>query len=315
MVNNSQPVQFSILMPTHNRGDVIAYAIESVLAQTVANFELFIVGDGCTDNTEAVVKDYIQKDPRVKWLPFSKGKGFGYGHRNGVLKRARGKYVAFAAHDDLWLSDHLATHLAYFSEHKDAVIAYTRPLWVHPDGTILPSSYNTDNPATKASFMTTHNEIPADCVVHTRQAMEKVGYWNAELSVAADWDLWKRIIRQSKSKTIGFISTPTTLHFRANWRTEKNSWSDHMKVLYESFARNGQTKQPLMIPSEGSEPQQRSAWQYLQKDAGVAELRRYCIALIDARVQETLDLEGEIARITESRLYQVTKAIKSLLSR
>ncbi len=294
-------------MPTHNRGDVIAYAIESVRAQTVASWELLVIGDGCTDNTEVVVKRYIQKDSRIKWFSFPKGAGFGYGHRNVVLKKAKGKYIAFAAHDDLWLSDHLHTHLDFFAQHRGHVIAYTRPLWVHPEGIILPSSYNTDNPVTFSSFMTTHNEIPADCVVHTRKALEQVGYWNAKLPVAADWDLWKRIIKQSKNKAIGFIPTPTTLHFRANWRTESNSWSDQMKGLYDSFARPGQTKPQFVIPSVRHESLQQAAWRSLQKEAWVDKLRRYSVALIDACVLESFIPEGAI-------IYLARK-VKKLLGR
>ena len=141
---------FSVLMPTHNRADVLGYAIQSVLWQSAPDFELLIVGDGCTDNTAEVVAQY--QDPRIRWFDLPKAPYFGYANRNIALREARGEYVAFAADDDLLLPDHLAL-LAGEAVRTQAEWLYSRPVWVTSDGVVVPSMVNLHNTDELHSFL------------------------------------------------------------------------------------------------------------------------------------------------------------------
>jgi glycosyltransferase involved in cell wall biosynthesis len=306
---------FSILMPTHNRADVIGYAIQSVLHQTFSNFELLIVGDGCTDNTEKVVSSFVKKDKRVNWFPFPKAPGFGYALRNPVLKKAKGKYIAFAAHDDLWFPDHLEKFVQFFGTHPKCEFAYSRPLWIHPDGTFLPSTFNLLIPEARKVFFESHNEIPADCVVHTASSMKKVGYWNVELPSAADWDLWKRILLSSPKQLIGFLPEPTSIHFRANWRAEDNSSTDTLKLLYEwlSHSKEFDTK----IEINNKHPLQQTVWGKLKKEIWMEELRSQVDTIIEvlayrAGVVELKNkqLEKKLAWLHRNPIYKTFQILK-----
>jgi hypothetical protein len=212
--------RFSVLLPTHNRADVLGYAIESVLRQTEQDFELLVVGDGCTDSTADVVNAYA--DPRIRWFDLPKAPNFGYANRNIALKRARGDLIAFMAHDDIVFDDHLAL-LAATIEETGAEWAYSRPLWVGIDGEVIVYSMNLENSSELDVFLTRRNTIPATCVLHRRLCFDKYGYWPEDAPKLGDWELWKRIIEGGGRSNFAHCSEPTCLHFVADWRRE--SWT------------------------------------------------------------------------------------------
>ncbi|MEO5581648.1 MAG: glycosyltransferase family A protein [Saprospiraceae bacterium] len=212
MINN--PL-VSILLPTHNRADVLPFAIHSVLAQTIQNFELLIVGDGCTDDTAQVVLSFV--DPRIHWFNLPKAPNFGYANRNIALKKAHGEFIAFMAHDDLWFSDHLEQLLPNF-DNKKIDIVYSRPLWVIPLGMIVPGLFNLNHVPTRKLFLDQNvNKIPASCVMHRQDCFSKYGYWNDQLAEAGDIDMWTRIIKGGEENNFTYLGTPTCLHFKAVW--------------------------------------------------------------------------------------------------
>jgi hypothetical protein len=225
--------RFTVLLPTHNRADVVGLAIESVLAQTEPDFELFVVGDGCTDATSRVVGSF--GDPRIRWFDLPKAPGFGYANRNIALRQATGELVAFMAHDDLMLADHLALMARPF-ESPAVDWAYSRPLWVTDDGYIIPFAVDLRVPGELESFLTQVNSIPASCVVYRRAIHDRAGYWSDELRDAADWDLWKRMLAPGAGSKLAYVRQPTILHFRADWRSVAK-WGPPPLAAWEDAAR------------------------------------------------------------------------------
>jgi len=114
----------SVYIPTYNRGKILMErAVPSVLAQTYKNFELIIVGDHCTDDTEKLVLEI--KDPRIRFYNIPK-RGYRYpptaeNHwfagpvvaANKALKLAQGKWIARVDDDDTWTPDHLELLLRF----------------------------------------------------------------------------------------------------------------------------------------------------------------------------------------------------------
>jgi glycosyltransferase involved in cell wall biosynthesis len=204
---------FSVLLPTHNRADVLEAAIRSVLAQTLEDFELFVVGDGCTDHSKDVVAG--MQDGRIRRFDLPKAPHFGYANRNRALREARGTYVAYMADDDLWFPDHLEL-LAGALENSDFELAYTLPLWIAPDGGLAPLDFDLNDPDTRDTFLgMQRNAIPCNCVAHRRDCLDRYGYWNEDLPACGDWDLWARIIRGGGRRNVGVVRVPSGLHFRA----------------------------------------------------------------------------------------------------
>src|SRR5205085_4915460 len=94
----------TVLVPTHNHGYLIDFALRSVLNQTLQDFELLVVGDGMSDEGRERVRGFMAKDPRVRLFDFPKGPRRGEMHRHRVLtEAARGQIVCYLSDDDMFM--------------------------------------------------------------------------------------------------------------------------------------------------------------------------------------------------------------------
>jgi hypothetical protein len=100
----------SVIIAAYNRATVLGYAIRSVLQQDFADWELLVIGDGCTDDSEAVVRSF--GDPRIVWENLPVNSGGQSAPNNRGVEMARGRYVFFLAQDDLFFADHLSHSIA-----------------------------------------------------------------------------------------------------------------------------------------------------------------------------------------------------------
>ena len=117
---SDQPL-VSVIIPTYNYSTVLKCAIESVLLQTMQDFEIIVVGDGCTDDSEEVVKSF--GDDRIIWDNLPENTGNQGLPNNRGLELASGKYVAYLGHDDLYLPNHLARLTETLEKHDKLVTA------------------------------------------------------------------------------------------------------------------------------------------------------------------------------------------------
>lgn len=251
--------RFTVLLPTHNRADVLGCAIASVLAQTEPDFELLIVADGCTDSTRDVVAAF--KDPRIRFFDFPKAPGIGYANRNIALREARGHYVAYAAHDDLLLPDHLQLMGAALDE-KGGDFAYSRPLWVSTDGIIAPYGTNLALADELARFLECKDTMPSSCVVITRSALQAAGYWPEDMLRAGDAVLWQRVLLCTDCKTV-WVRTPTCLHFTAIWKTTRHSGSEPLRWMLR-IADSAAWWPAILRHPPREEPVQRIVWRAIE---------------------------------------------------
>jgi len=284
------------------------------LAQTEPSFELLIVGDGCDNRTKRIIKRY-QRDNRIKWFDFVKGPGFGYNHRNRVFKQARGKYIAFAPHDDILLPDHLQILGAHLDKNRLVDIVYSRPLWVDRKGQIMPSTFNLNSRKMMRHFMNEGNAVPAACFVHRRSCFDRLGYWNDKLPQAADWDMYKRILAAGSEKNFIFESRPTTLHFLASWRSRRTH-DEWPHVLATSFAKKQSfIPDSLKIPVTEDEPEQITFWRLIKRDPAkwADNVRQAVGALIDGTQYYTtldmLQLQNELDILNQQKT-ELEKQIK-----
>ena len=112
----------SIIMPSYNTAKFISETIDSVLTQTYTNWELIIVDDCSTDNTDEVVKSFLSDD-RIKYIKNEKNSGAAFS-RNRALREAKGKWIAFLDSDDLWLPEKLEKQISFMKK-NDYHFSYT----------------------------------------------------------------------------------------------------------------------------------------------------------------------------------------------
>lgn len=164
------PPLVSVITSTYNRSNVLAYAIRTVLWQTLQDWELIVVGDACTDDTAKVVASF--RDPRIRFINLEKNVGEQSGPNNAGGALVRGRYVAYLNHDDLWMPHHLETALDNLEqERSDLVFALTCIVcragpnvlgWATPTGSYEP-------------FIS----VPASAWVFRRELISEIGPWRS----------------------------------------------------------------------------------------------------------------------------------------
>jgi len=201
--------QVSVLLPTYNWSSVLRYAIASVLRQTFTNFELLVIGDGCTDDSEHVVAEL--GDPRVRWIGLPENSGHQSVPNNAGLREARGEIIAYHGHDDLWLPHHLAV-MADALESNRADLAHSLCLMVPPESDL-------------GWLLVPQRELgayaPPLCVVHRKTLTERIGGWRhyRELGTTPpDVELWRRAA--ASGAAIAFVPRLTGIKFPASVRRD-----------------------------------------------------------------------------------------------
>src|SRR2546430_250738 len=113
----------SVLMPTFNQAQFICRALESLIKQTMTQWELVIVDDGSSDNTRQLVEAYLA-DSRIHYHRLASNEGLGAA-LNHALTWATAPLIAYLPSDDIYYHDHLASLIDLLDTHTEAMLAYS----------------------------------------------------------------------------------------------------------------------------------------------------------------------------------------------
>ncbi|MBK7430445.1 MAG: glycosyltransferase family 2 protein [Bacteroidetes bacterium] len=122
MAENMKVPVVSVIMPVYNTGKYLAAAIASVLGQTFSDFELIILNDGSTDDSETVVKNFT--DPRIIYLKNERNLGL-IATLNTALSQCKGEFIARMDGDDICHSERLAAQLRFLNAHPEISVCGT----------------------------------------------------------------------------------------------------------------------------------------------------------------------------------------------
>lgn len=190
--------QFSILIPTYNQADYLSEALDSLLAQSVQDWEAVIVNDGSTDHTAEILKQYISLDPRIRAV--TQKNGGTAAALNTALSHARGTWICWLSSDDLFTPDKLAIHQHWFTLCPDSKFFFTYfQLKVEATGQTF-NQHGLWGPLPQRCYQTlgllVRNFISGISVCIHREVFDRLGGFSQELRYGQDYDRWLWISSQ-----------------------------------------------------------------------------------------------------------------------
>lgn len=182
----------SVIIPTYNKAHLLGRAVQSVLNQTYQDFEVIVVDDCSSDNTERVVIGF--DDDRIRYIRHEENKGAAAARNTGI-KAAEGEYIAFLDSDDEWLSEKLEKQVRAFADGStDLGVVYTGVRFIAGNKIkYAPSSNIKKKEGYIHAVLLETNFIPLPAAIVKKECLEKVGMFDESLPRLQEWDLWIRI--------------------------------------------------------------------------------------------------------------------------
>lgn len=197
---NESDVRVSVLLPTYNRADILPRAIESVLAQTFRDFELLVVDDGSTDDTEEIVESY--DDDRIRYVRLEKNRGSAPA-RNVGIERSRGEFVAFQDSDDEWKARKLEKQVRRAESNPEAGVVYTGFRRISGDvEQYVPDPAVGRRTGDLSQQLLKYNLIDISTSLVRSEYLTRVGGLDERMPLLQDWDLWIRISEHTKFELV-----------------------------------------------------------------------------------------------------------------
>lgn len=181
----------SVVVPTHNRADLLPRLLHSVLGQTDVDLELLVVDDGSQDHTSQVLSRCT--DPRLRVLRHEQARGVATA-RNSGTEAARGRWVAWCDDDDVWAP--AKSHLQF-----QALAATPGALWCNGGSAYVDSDLRLTRvrrcpvPQTVAEDLLRINAVTGggSGVLADRELVLSLGGFDIRMAMYADWDMWARL--------------------------------------------------------------------------------------------------------------------------
>ena len=219
----------SVVIPTHNRADLLPRAIKSVQAQTLKDLEILIVSDGSEDNTREVVETLAKDDNRIKFIEYYPAKG-GNIARNIGIENASGEYVAFLDDDDEFMPEKLEKQIAVMTSDAKIGMVYTgvRAIYVNED--VEYSSVPKAEGDLSDKILLDNIIGTTSTVMVRKELLLQAGKFDVQLRALQDFDLWIRVCQLCK---VGFVSDEMIYYYNYTGTKQVSALTDK---YIESFA-------------------------------------------------------------------------------
>ena len=270
----------SVVIPTHNRKDLVVRALESALTQTYEPLEVIVVSDGSDDGTDQVMEAYAQQNERVRYISYFPGCGGNHARNEGV-KAARGEWVAFLDDDDEWHVDKIQLQLDKAVADPEVGLICTAINSVD-DATGDVSVFVPSAPRDASRVILLHNCVGSTTTAMVRHdLLDQVEMFDEQLKARQDYDLWIRLCQITK---VAVVETPCVEYHnlvsngQISWNYEKYSTAmTYMEEKYRDITKEKLTADEITRVRVG---EQLSLARKAMKNGYTAQARKFtCKAL------------------------------------
>ena len=224
---------FTIIIPTYNRANLLGLAIESVLAQTFAEWEMIIVDDGSTDNTRQIIESFT--DNRIKYL-YQKNSERSAARNNGIEKSS-GSYICFLDSDDYFLPERLKSIYKELEIRDFPIAAFYTGLTSDKNGVLVKreESVCEVNLFNHLALSVIHSQ--QTCIQHT---ILKEFKFDTQFHIGEDMELWLRIAARFPFVYLKNLENVVVVdHEDRSVNVKKfNSYPDQMRMLRRIFSND-----------------------------------------------------------------------------
>jgi glycosyltransferase involved in cell wall biosynthesis len=195
----------TVVIPCYNYARYLQECVDSVLAQTMPDWEAIVIDDASTDETPEVMSRLT--DPRIRLVRHEQNLG-NIGTYNQGYRMARGEFVVMLSADDRYKPEYLRRTIALFDAHPEVGLVYTPCEQIDDQGRSLgtrPVPHSRDGVYDELRWLMFDNYIPHSAAIARRSVLEDVGLYDPLFPRSGDWELWLRI---GVKHPIGFVAEP-----------------------------------------------------------------------------------------------------------
>ena len=210
----------TVALAVFNGEDYLAECIESILAQTLTDFEFIIVNDGSTDNSLKILESYADKDARISIIS-QKNKGLVLS-KSRLLEASKGKYIAIMDHDDISMPDRLFNQVNHLDAHPKVVCVGGDSLLIDEKGRFLTRLFQLrGDEAIQTACLAGHTAITHPAAMIRAQVLKQIDGYDSRYYLAEDLDLWLRLGEVGKLENLDVPVIKYRLHSKSI--SEQNS--------------------------------------------------------------------------------------------
>ena len=204
-------ISVTVFMAVYNGEKYVIPAVDSILAQSIQDFEFLIIDDGSSDRSPEYLRRFAALDKRIRLIQ-RENRGL-VATLNEGLAEARGKWILRLDHDDIAYPENLEHHLQFIAGHPKCVVVGGAFDYIDEKGRYLTTIYQPeDNETIQELMLRGHNALCDSTLVFHRELALRLGGYRPEMALAEDMDLWLRMGEHGDLANMPHVVSQYRLH-------------------------------------------------------------------------------------------------------